>query len=290
MEYVIYKATHQRNHKVYIGITKQDLERRINAHRNSINSAIHYETRSGMMIFDIIDTAQDHYEALGKESYYIEQFNSMHPYGYNRIRSHRYIKGGGDCRTQKEISEERRKIRRGIIRSVPSLQMPSGGFHARYNGQPMIERISEYQCVRHQQYVIRTESQSGGIRKSYTQSLIFVAPISSFSLTDDHKSILNQRYGYDFDLVRTGYYRAHYEEHGEWYWSRFNPSYRQMTEHVWDWIYDDIDKQNQYYIESRNWKSCDVWLPWNILTNVRLQLSDMYCYPMTIEDYLSGRG
>lgn len=301
MEYIIYKATHQRSGRVYIGITRQDIKKRIIGHRLNPTSAIYDATRNGLMYFEVIDSAQSRQEALGKESYYIIQFNSMHPNGYNRVKSNRYVVGGYYEKTPEEIQQEqkqmregRRKIRLDIVRAVPSLNMPSGSFYARYAGQPMIDRISEYQDVQYQQYVVRTESQWPKLKSEYDHALIFVAPISSFSNSDKQYSQSDiARMGRDLDLVQTAYYTAYYEErHQEWYWSTFELSNRPMSHFLWDWIYDDIDLRNQSYLESRTWNHCEidpigsnmVFFP-----DYLAQIADYFHYPITVEDYISKR-
>lgn len=303
MEYIIYKATHQRSGRVYVGITRQDIKKRIFAHRTAPTSAIYDATRNGLMYFEVIDSAQSRQEALGKESYYIIQFNSMHPNGYNRIKSHRYVECGYYEKTheeiqqeQKQMREERRKIKLGIVRTVPSLNMPSGSFYARYEGQPMIDRISEYQDVQCQQYVIRTETQQHGLQSTYHHALIFVAPISSFS--EKHEKYYQSKIakmGRDLDLVQTAYYTAYYyERHQEWYWGSFQLSNRPMSSFLWDWIYDDIDSRNQSYLESRTRNHCRLdfflgCLEPPIARNVTEIMEDRFYYPITVEDYISKR-
>lgn len=303
MEYIIYKATNQRSGRVYIGITRQDIKKRIFAHRTAPTSAIYDATRNGLMYFEVIDSAQNRQEALGKESYYIIQFNSMHPNGYNRVKSHRYVVGGYCEKTSEEIQQEqkqmrgeRRKIRLGIVRTVPSLNMPSGSFYARYEGQPMIDRISEYQDVQYQQYVVRTETQTHGLRSTYHHCLIFVAPLFSFSEKLGTKWWSRiAKMGRDLDLVQTAYYTAYYEErHQEWYWDSFQLSNRPMSHFLWDWIYDDIDLRNQSYLESRTWNHCelDIFLGYlgpKIARNVTEIMGDRFYYPITVEDYISKR-
>ena len=270
MSYIIYKATHQHNGRVYIGITSQNLEERIYNHRVQANSAIYHEVRNGLMYFEVIDSACDHHQALGKESYYITQFNSLAPNGYNRVKSSRYVVGHAE-RTPDEIKQEQRKkreerrlIRSGKIRTIPSISDLDA-----WSSKSFIKKICKYEGVKYQQYVLKEQKQYGGLSFDYSHRVLYVFPIHA----DDD------------DLIQTDYVDA-FHDGEQWVFHDRLPSYRPITSNIWDWIYDYTDAVNQRYRDHRNMDSCD-FHPWTI--DYLSLISDYYCFPITVEDYLSGR-
>lgn len=278
MSYIIYKATHQRNGRVYIGITSQNLEERIYNHRVQANSAIYHEVRNGLMYFEVIDSACNHHQALGKESYYITQFNSLAPNGYNRVKSSRYVVGHAERapdeikQEQRKKREERRLIRSGKIRAIPSLHEKDGW----YSPRSMIDTIQRYKDVKYQQYIVKVQRQKDGLNFDYMHHVLFAftpeEPVS--------------------DLVKTQYIDAFYNRVShEWEYYAWHNSYRSITSNIWDWIYDSVDKDNQRYINHRNVISCpfDVSPFGKLAVDAFTLVSDVYHFPITIEDYLSGR-
>lgn len=278
MSYIIYKATHQRNGRVYIGITSQNLEERIYNHRVQANSAIYHEVRNGLMYFEVIDSACDHHQALGKESYYITQFNSLAPNGYNRVKSSRYVVGHAE-RTPDEIKQEQRKkreerrlIRSGKIRAIPSLHEKDGW----YSPRSMIDTIQRYKDVKYQQYIVKVQRQRYELKYSYMHQVLF-------AFTPDEPVS---------DLVKTEYIDAHYNQKScEWEYYGHRRSNRPITSNVWDWIYDDIDWRNRHYLNHRNDISCKFQSSplLRVMIDTHTMLSDTYHFPITVEDYLSGR-
>ncbi len=87
---IIYKITNTINNKIYIGQTIQSFKNRLNEHkkkmRNGSKSPLYDALRKyGIENFEfkIIDTAVNQQELDSKEIFYIKQFNSRYPSGYN---------------------------------------------------------------------------------------------------------------------------------------------------------------------------------------------------------------
>jgi len=103
---VIYKAINRINGKVYIGKTINGLERRISAHLRKKNGSYFSSAlrKYGIQNFEfaIIDTAESNDVLLEKEIYWIKQFNSMTPNGYNLTQ-------GGQGSNGWVISDESKK-------------------------------------------------------------------------------------------------------------------------------------------------------------------------------------
>lgn len=94
--FYIYKAIDQTNSKIYIGCTN-DFERRIKNHLN-LNSkedcvfhrAIEEHGKDNF-VWEIIETVGSQTEAYKREQYYIKEYNTIYPNGYNMTiggRSH----------------------------------------------------------------------------------------------------------------------------------------------------------------------------------------------------------
>jgi group I intron endonuclease len=104
---VIYKITNLINNKIYIGQTTQDIEKRWQRHnwactknRNAMaitNALIKYG--SANFSIEKIDDAKNIDELNKKEEFYIKEYNSLSPNGYN-------LSKGGD---NKKMSEETKK-------------------------------------------------------------------------------------------------------------------------------------------------------------------------------------
>ena len=289
MMHIIYKATHKITGQVkYIGITHQELKQRIAGHRSNKKSAMYEDMCKDLLTFDVIDTATDFLEALGKESFYIAKYDTMFPNGANRVKSRRYIEGIEKQQADAHDREKRKLRRRGVIRGFPSLEMPVGSFYAQYRHQRFIDYVTSHKDAQYQSYVQRTETQKGGLTTYFIPSVLFVAPVLSF-LTEDDVRTLSRR-GADFCLIQSVYQRCYYHErHGEWYCNGMTYSRRPMSSHVWDWIYDEIEVMNRHYHAMRTWDSCPVDLPYNLFTSAPVLCADFYHYAITVDDYLAGR-
>ena len=100
---IIYKITNLVNQKVYIGQTKQSLEKRWSAHKSSSNciylaKAIKKHSVSNFKI-EQIDSASNLEDLNKKEEYWISFFNS-NINGYN-------LTSGGDSRILSEKSKQK---------------------------------------------------------------------------------------------------------------------------------------------------------------------------------------
>lgn len=87
MSWCIYKITNILNLKIYIGITKRSLHKRFNEHKSCKKSAISKAiNKYGIdnFLIEQIDNAETLSEALAKETFYINQFESfVRKKGYN---------------------------------------------------------------------------------------------------------------------------------------------------------------------------------------------------------------
>lgn len=87
MGWLIYKITNILNSKIYIGITKRSLNKRLNEHKSCKKSAISKAiNKYGIdnFLMEQIDDAETLSEALSKETFYINQFDSfIRANGYN---------------------------------------------------------------------------------------------------------------------------------------------------------------------------------------------------------------
>lgn len=87
MSWCIYKITNILNLKIYIGITKRSLNKRFSEHRNRKKSAISKAiNKYGIdnFLIEQVDNAETLSEALTKETFYINQFESfVRAKGYN---------------------------------------------------------------------------------------------------------------------------------------------------------------------------------------------------------------
>lgn len=291
MMHIIYKATHKQTGRVrYIGITHQELRRRIAGHRSNKKSLIYDDICRGLLEFEVIDTASDMVEALGKESYYITKYDTMFPNGANKVKSRRQIEGRESKEAAALDRQHQRLRKRGLMRDMPSLHMPVGSYYAQYRNQSLIDHITSYKDVRYMPYVRRMETQQHGIQKYYTPSVMMIAPVSSFFDNDDDAAMQKMaKRGIDFNLHQTMYQRFFYHErHKEWYGDSTEWSRRPLSDYVWDWIWDYTDKSNQQYLKMRAWDSCEVSFP-HLWTSAPVLVADAYYYAITVEDYLNGR-
>ena len=83
---IIYKILNKVNGKIYVGLTTKDLSRRIAEHIKENKSYIQKAlNKYGLESFDIsvIDHAEFRDTLCEKEKYWIQQFNSKSPNGYN---------------------------------------------------------------------------------------------------------------------------------------------------------------------------------------------------------------
>lgn len=87
MKWIIYKITNTINGKIYIGITKRSLRKRLNEHRCNKTSPLGFAIKKhgiDSFLMDEIDSASSLEEALSKESSYIQKFQSFKKdIGYN---------------------------------------------------------------------------------------------------------------------------------------------------------------------------------------------------------------
>lgn len=289
MNHIIYKATHIMTGRVkYIGITHQELRKRIAGHRNNKKSLIYEDMCKDLLEFEVIDTATDFLEALGKESFYISKYDTLFPNGANQVKSRRYIEGIEQQQLEAQEREQRKLRRRGIVRGFPSLEMPVGSWYRQYRNQRFIDYVTAQKDMQYQSFVMRCETQKNGLRNSYIPSVLTVAPWSTF-WTDQDRIEMTRR-GIDTSLFQTTYKLWQYHDrHGEWYGGKNVDSRRPLSPYTWDWIYDIIDKMNKPYLEMRTWESCEVLLPIDWATSAPILQADNYYYAISVDDYLAGR-
>lgn len=89
---VIYKITNQLNGKIYVGQTKQSIEKRFIQHSKSATPLGRAIQQCGIENFtiEIIERCQIQEQLNGREIFWIRVLNSKQPYGYNAT-----IGGGG---------------------------------------------------------------------------------------------------------------------------------------------------------------------------------------------------
>lgn len=87
---IIYKITNIQNGKVYIGQTVQSFRIRMNEHKKKMRNGANFPLYNAMrkygienFTFEVIDNAASQEELNTKEMFWIHQFNSEHPNGYN---------------------------------------------------------------------------------------------------------------------------------------------------------------------------------------------------------------
>lgn len=84
--YIVYSA--KINNKYYIGFTSKSLDKRINSHFSKMQNGSTYYFHNALRKYkkvkwEIIFQTNNKATALKKEQFYIEQYNSFHPNGYN---------------------------------------------------------------------------------------------------------------------------------------------------------------------------------------------------------------
>ena len=108
ISFVVYRAKNLSNGRIYVGITRTSLEKRIKAHVSATDrTAFHLAIKKygiNNFEFSIIETAADWSDLQEKERYWIKTLGSMAPNGYNLTQ-------GGDGLVNPSL-EVRDKIRR----------------------------------------------------------------------------------------------------------------------------------------------------------------------------------
>jgi len=109
MKYIIYKHTIKNTNKSYIGFTSQTMEKRLHKHLLNANSGIKTKFYNAInkygsesIISEILDRCESEKEAIEKEAFYIEKYDTYKS-GYNSTK----IGGGGWIIGQ--LSEDKQK-------------------------------------------------------------------------------------------------------------------------------------------------------------------------------------
>ena len=86
MSYKIYLVRHLDTDMKYVGITTQTLKQRWAQHSSDRMSALYkvMRTEKNRMSIEVIEEVFDKYEALTKEQYYIQLYETEQPKGWNR--------------------------------------------------------------------------------------------------------------------------------------------------------------------------------------------------------------
>lgn len=114
---IIYKITNQINQKIYIGLTRNSLQRRFSQHKYEANHGVDRPLYRAMRKYgidnftiEVIDSANDLSTLKQKEQYWIQFYDSYggHGHGYNATK-------GGDVRTHPPVAYSKFNILTGEL-------------------------------------------------------------------------------------------------------------------------------------------------------------------------------
>lgn len=145
----VYRIINKVNGKSYVGITSNNLKARWNDHvKGYFKSVIHYALKKygkRSFSFVLLDVAETWEEACEKEKFYIKEFRSKVPYGYNLTDGGDGVLGLDSWNKGGTISEAiRKKISESLKGRFPSEKNP---FYGKSHSDEARKKISVSCCA-----------------------------------------------------------------------------------------------------------------------------------------------
>ena len=280
----VYIIINSVNNKKYVGITNKTIDERFEAHKNNAKKKINrylYDSMNkygydNFFIKLIDDTCTTWEELQKKECFYIKEYNTIYPYGYNMTAG-----GDGGYTTQSWTKERREELYKKQGNSRIGHTMSVAGRLA--VGNATKER---YKQMTDEEKLVYSEKISTTLKNKGCKPPIYRGGNGGHKHTNEEREKISmarkgKKYEDIFDLVTSEKLK---ELHRELFTGTNNPNYIEITKESKIAMLGFLMFDRERLIDSCNKAGISLWAARNILHSLNIYNYQKWSYNKTKEE------